>query len=74
MRTLTGHVLLRIPPETQNGRVFKLAGQGLPRFRGEGRGDLLVKVQAVLPSGLSSEARKAAEAFLALAEQPDPRA
>lgn len=71
VQTLTGRVLLRIPPETQNGRTFRLAGQGLPRFRAEGRGDLLVKVRVVLPSGLSEEARQAAQRFLELVDQPD---
>jgi DnaJ-class molecular chaperone len=74
VRTLTGRVLLRVPVETQNGRTFRLAGQGLPRFRGEGRGDLLARVRVVLPSGLSGAAKKAAEEFLTLADQPDPRA
>ncbi len=73
VQTLAGRVLLRIPPETQNGRTFRLAGQGLPRFRGEGRGDLYAKVRVVLPTGLSDEARAAAERFLELAAQPDPR-
>jgi DnaJ-class molecular chaperone len=72
-RTLNGRVLLRIPPETQNGRIFRLAGKGLPRFRGEGRGDLFAKVRVVLPAGLSAEAKTAAERFLDLAHQPDPR-
>jgi curved DNA-binding protein len=69
--TLTGKVALSIPPETQNGRTFRLAGQGLPRFRGEGRGDLYAKVRVVLPTSLSGEARSAAERFLDLAGQPD---
>ncbi len=73
VRTLSGRVALRIPPETQNGRVFRLAGKGLPKFRGEGRGDLYVKVRVVLPTGLSEEARAAAESFLELIDQPDPR-
>lgn len=68
VKTLTGRVLLRIPPETQNGRTFRLAGKGLPRFRREGRGDLLARVRVVLPTGLSAEARAAAENFLHLAE------
>jgi DnaJ-class molecular chaperone len=68
VQTLTGTVMLRIPPETQNGRVFRLAGKGLPKFRGDGRGDLFVKVRVVLPSGLSAEAKAAAERFLELAE------
>lgn len=65
--TLTGRVLLRIPPETQTGRSFRLAGQGLPNFRREGRGDLYVRVRVVLPTGLSPQARQAAEKFLELA-------
>lgn len=73
VKTLTGLVLLRIPTETQPGRIFRLAGQGLPRFRGEGRGDLYVRVRVVLPSDLSQEAKKSAEQFLELASQPDPR-
>lgn len=71
--TIGGRVALRIPPETQNGRVFRLAGKGLPKIRGDGRGDLYVKVRVVLPTGLSAEAGKAAEEFLDLVKQPDPR-
>jgi curved DNA-binding protein len=71
--TLTGRVALRIPPETQNGRTFRLGGQGLPRFRGEGRGDLLVRTRVVLPTALSNEAKEAAAKFLELADQPDPQ-
>jgi DnaJ-class molecular chaperone len=65
--TLSGTVMLRIPPETQNGRTFRLAGKGLPKFRGEGSGDLFVKVRVVLPGGLSPEAKAAAERFFELA-------
>ena len=73
VQTLTGRVMLRIPPETQNGRVFRLYGKGLPKFRGEGRGNLYVKTRVVLPTGLSAEAKAAAERFLDLVDQPDPR-
>jgi curved DNA-binding protein len=68
IKTLTGKVMLRIPPETQTGRTFRLAGQGLPHFRKEGRGDLFVKVRLVLPTGLSAKAKEAAVKFLDLAE------
>jgi curved DNA-binding protein len=70
VRTLNGRVLLRIPPETQTGRTFRLAGKGLPRFRAEGRGDLYVKVRPILPTNLTPEARTAAEHFLDLVKQP----
>jgi curved DNA-binding protein len=72
--TLRSRVLLRIPAGTQNGRTFRLKGQGMPRLNGDGTGDLYVKVRVVLPAGLSEEAATAARAFLDLAHQPDPRA
>lgn len=55
--TLKGRLELKIPPETQNGRVFKLAGQGLPHLGKSGRGDLMAKVSVILPIKLSSEER-----------------
>jgi DnaJ-class molecular chaperone len=74
LRTLTGRVALTVPPETQNGRTFRLKGKGLPRFRAEGHGDLYVKARVVLPTNLSDEARSTAQNFLDLVDQPDPRA
>jgi len=72
--TLKGRVLLTIPAGTQNGRTFRLTGQGMPRFRADGAGDLYVKIRVVLPTALDDEAREAAQAFLELVDQPDPRA
>ncbi len=48
---------LTIPPETQNGRIFRLAGKGMPRLRGEGHGNLLARVKVLLPMQLSEEER-----------------
>ncbi len=57
--TLTGKVALTIPPETQNGQVFRLAGKGMPRLSDpSNRGDLYVKVVARLPKGLTEEERE----------------
>jgi DnaJ-class molecular chaperone len=47
--TLKGRLLLRIPAGTANGKQFRLAGQGMPRLKDGSRGDLLVKVHAMLP-------------------------
>jgi len=59
IKTLGGNVSLKIPPETQPGRVFRLRGQGMPSLREPGRpGDLLVKVQAKLPHHLGAEEKK----------------
>ncbi|CAN5756968.1 DnaJ C-terminal domain-containing protein [soil metagenome] len=74
VETLTGRVLLRIPPETQTGRTFRLAGKGLPRFRAEGRGDLFAKVRVVLPSRLDERGRELARQFVDHVKQPDPHA
>ncbi|MCY4617345.1 MAG: J domain-containing protein [Chloroflexi bacterium] len=51
----SGGLALRIPPGTQNGRVFRLGGQGMPRFKREGRGDILAEVSLQLPKQLTPE-------------------
>lgn len=51
-------LLLTIPPETQNGRVFRLAAKGMPHLRGEGSGNLFARVHVVLPMQLSSKERE----------------
>ena len=68
-----GRVLLTIPASTQPGRQFRLRGRGLPNFRKDGHGDLIVRARVVLPTDLSDEARAAARTFLDLVNQPDPR-
>ena len=73
VRTLKGRVLLTLPAGAQAGRSFRLTGQGMPRLKGEGSGDLYVRVRVVLPSKLSDQATAAAVEFLKLADQPDPR-
>ena len=72
VRTLTGRVLLQVPAGTQSGRVIRLGGQGMPRLKGEGRGDLHVKVRVILPT-LDEAGRTAAASFLDHFDQPDPR-
>lgn len=53
--TLKGKVALKIPAETQNGRIFRLTGQGMPHLNDSVRGDLFARVDVVLPTNLSSE-------------------
>ena len=71
--TLKGRVLLKLPEGTQNGRVFRLKGQGMPRFKGDGTGNLYVRVRVVLPTDLDEKAKTAARQLLDLVDQPDPR-
>ena len=52
--TLTGRVALRIPPETEDGRVFRLRGQGMPLANNPAeRGNLLVETHVEIPHGLT---------------------
>ncbi len=58
-------LMLRIPPTTQNGRIFRLHGRGMPERIGqpEQRGDLYAEARVVLPTQLSDEQRRLLEAF-----------
>jgi DnaJ-class molecular chaperone len=46
-------LLLTIPPETQNGQIFRLSGKGMPHLRGDGAGNLFARVQVLLPRQLT---------------------
>jgi DnaJ-class molecular chaperone len=50
--TVTAKVMLKVPPLTQNGRVFKLAGLGMPRLNKQGKGDLYARLRVRLPERL----------------------
>ena len=56
--TLKGKVALKVPAETQNGRVFRLAGQGMPRLGDSAKGDLFARVRVTLPTRLSPRERE----------------
>jgi len=56
--TLKGKLALKIPLETQNGRVFRLTGQGMPHLGNSSRGDMLAKVKVVLPTKLSQQEKE----------------
>ena len=60
--TLTkGKVHLKIPPGTQNGRVFRLKGIGVPSLRGNRIGDQLVKIHVRIPTKLTPRQRELLE-------------
>jgi DnaJ-class molecular chaperone len=64
--TMRGRVMLNIPPETQNGRTFRLAGLGLPHLNGSGKGDLYAKVKVVLPTRLTAKEKQLFEELRSL--------
>lgn len=53
--TLDGRVKLKIPPETQTGRLFRLRGKGVSSVRGGGPGDLMCRVVLETPVSLNSD-------------------
>jgi DnaJ-class molecular chaperone len=64
--TLKGKAMLKIPPLTQNGRAFRLAGLGMPHLAGGGKGDLCARVKVLLPAELSPEERELFEKLRAM--------
>jgi molecular chaperone DnaJ len=61
--TLDGQVSLKIPAETQSGRVFRLRDKGVKPVRGGSRGDLFCKVMVETPVKLSSEQKELLRKF-----------
>ena len=51
-------LMLTIPPESGNGQQFILRGQGMPRLKAEGRGDMYAKLNVVLPRHLTPQERE----------------
>ncbi|HXZ29839.1 MAG TPA: J domain-containing protein [Dehalococcoidia bacterium] len=66
LATLDGNLSLRIPPETQNGKVFRLAGKGMPQLGNANYGGLFAKVKVVLPTNLTEEERRLFERLRSL--------
>lgn len=61
--TLSGTVVVRVPPQTQTGRRLRLKGKGLPKSAGEGAGDLYWDVVIMGPDDLAPKERDLYEAL-----------
>jgi DnaJ-class molecular chaperone len=53
--TLNGQVAMTIPAGTQNNRLLRLGGRGMPKVRGKGAGDQYVRLIGQLPQNLSDK-------------------
>lgn len=71
--TLEGQVALKIPPETQSGRVFRLRGKGVKSVRANGVGDLFCRIQVETPVKLTSEQKDLLRQFDAAIEEGGSR-
>jgi molecular chaperone DnaJ len=54
---------LKIPPETQNDRSFKLSGRGMPHLGKSANGDLIAHVKVILPTRLTAEEKRLFESL-----------
>ncbi len=61
--TLDGKVKLKIPSETQTGRMFRMRGKGISPMRGGMRGDLLCRVVVETPVNLNKEQKNKLKEF-----------
>jgi molecular chaperone DnaJ len=69
--TLDGKVTLKVPAGTQSGRVLRVRGRGVPAASGRNGGkpgDLLVKIEVLVPTELTEEQRAAVESLAAVTE------
>lgn len=56
VQTLKGNIQINIPKETENGKVLRLKGLGMPRYgKDEDSGDIYAKVKLLLPKNLTRE-------------------
>ena len=62
-------VSMKVPAGTQPGQVLRVRGKGMPGVRGEGRGDLLVRIAVEIPTRLTAEQRKQLEEFDRLSDK-----
>jgi len=61
--TLQGNVVLKIPTETQSGRVFRLKEKGVKPVRGGTTGDLFCRVMVETPVNLNDEQKNLLKQF-----------
>jgi molecular chaperone DnaJ len=61
--TLNGRVKLKVPPETQTGKMFRMRGKGVKPVRGGPTGDLLCRVVVETPVKLTRKQKELLEEF-----------
>src|SRR4051794_34772621 len=71
--TLDGSKTIRIPPGTQHGSVQRLRGEGPPRPKNSGRGDIYYRIRVDVPKDLSDEQREAVERLAESLNGQNPR-
>lgn len=63
VETIDGGVKIRIPSGTQPDALIRLSGKGIPKLRGNGRGDHYVRIRIEIPKSISRHQRELLEEF-----------
>ncbi|MDX6426099.1 MAG: molecular chaperone DnaJ, partial [Gaiellaceae bacterium] len=61
--TPDGPVQLTIPQGTEDGKLLRIKGRGVPHLNGEGRGDVLTRIKIQVPKKVNKKQREALEAL-----------
>jgi molecular chaperone DnaJ len=72
--TLSGTKKIKVAPGTRHGAIQRLKGEGPPRPKGKGRGDIRYRLEIDVPKELSEEQSEAVEKLAEAFNGADPRA
>ncbi|HEX5984761.1 MAG TPA: DnaJ C-terminal domain-containing protein, partial [Solirubrobacterales bacterium] len=72
--TLNGTKKIKVPPGTRHGTIQRLRGEGPPKPKGAGRGDIRYRLEIAIPAELSEEQSEAVEKLAESLNGSDPRA
>jgi len=61
--TLEKNEIIKIPPGTQSGDVFRVKGKGVRSFHSNGKGDMFVEVKVETPKSLTKEQKETLRKF-----------
>jgi molecular chaperone DnaJ len=61
--TPDGPVQLTIPSGTEDGKLLRIKGRGVPHLNGQGRGDVLARIRIQVPKKVNKKQREALEAL-----------
>ena len=70
--TSDGSISLKIPAGSESGKLLRVRGQGAPKLKGSGRGDLLARVRVTVPKKLNKAEKEALEQLKSVSRE-NPR-
>jgi molecular chaperone DnaJ len=72
--TLNGTKKIRVSPGTKHGTIQRLRGEGPPKPKGKGHGDIRYRLEIAIPADLSEEQSEAVDKLAEALNGSDPRA